>query len=147
MQVAFFWGMAAGIVAALAFPYIFPNTLPLYVWPLLFLISLIGCFAGTYAAPPTDMKILKRFYSTVKPWGFWKPVLREVMKDDPAFVPNKRFKLDMFNVVLGIIAQSCLTILPMYFILSMKLPLLVTVLILVVMFFILKKTWWDKLED
>ena len=143
----FFWGMAAGIVAALAFPYIFPNTLPLYVWPLLFLISLIGCFAGTYAAPPTDIKILKRFYSTVRPWGFWKPVLREVMKEDPAFVANKRFKLDMFNVVLGIIAQSCLTILPMYFILSMKLPLLVTVLILAVMMFILKKTWWEKLED
>jgi len=143
----FFWGMTAGIVAALAFPYIFPNTLPLYVWPLLFVISLIGCFAGTYATPPTDMKILKKFYSTVRPWGFWEPVHREVMKENPAFVPNKRFKLDMFNVVLGIIAQSCLTILPMYLILSMKLPLLVTILILGVIILILKRTWWDKLED
>lgn len=143
----FFWGMMSGIVAALAFPYIFPGTLPLYVWPLLFLISLIGCFAGTYAAPPTDMKILKSFYTQVRPWGFWKPVHDEVMAENPLFVPNKRCKLDMFNVVLGIIAQSCLTILPMYFILSMKLPLLVTVLILGVIAFILKKTWWDKLED
>lgn len=143
----FFWGMTSGIVAALAFPYIFPGTLPLYVWPLLFLISLIGCFAGTYAAPPTDMKILKSFYSQVRPWGFWKPVHDEVMAENPLFVPNKRCKLDMFNVVLGIIAQSCLTILPMYFILSMKLPLLVTVLILGVIAFILKRTWWDKLED
>ena len=143
----FFWGMTAGIVAALAFPYIFPGTLPLYVWPLLFLISLVGCFAGTYAAPATDMKILKSFYSRVRPWGFWKPVHDEVMAENPLFVPNKRFKLDMFNVVLGIIAQSCLTILPMYLILSMKLPLLVTVLILGVIAFILKKTWWNKLED
>ena len=143
----FFWGMTSGIVAALAFPYIFPGTLPLYVWPLLFLISLIGCFAGTYAAPPTYMKILKSFYTQVRPWGFWKPVHDEVMAENPLFVPNKRCKLDMFNVVLGIIAQSCLTILPMYFILSMKLPLLVTVLILGVIAFILKKTWWDKLED
>jgi len=143
----FFWGMTSGIVAALAFPYIFPGTLPLYVWPLLFLISLIGCFAGTYAAPPTYMKILKSFYSQVRPWGFWKPVHDEVMAENPLFVPNKRCKLDMFNVVLGIIAQSCLTILPMYFILSMKRPLLVTVLILGVIAFILKKTWWDKLED
>lgn len=143
----FFWGMTSGIVAALAFPYIFPGTLPLYVWPLLFLISLIGCFAGTYAAPPTYMKILKSFYSQVRPWGFWKPVHGEVMAENPLFVPNKRCKLDMFNVVLGIIAQSCLTILPMYFILSMKRPLLVTVLTLGVIAFILKRTWWDKLED
>lgn len=143
----FFWGMTSGIVAALAFPYIFPDTLPLYVWSLLFLISLPGCFAGTYAAPPTDKEILKKFYTTVRPWGFWKPVHDEVMLENPAFVPNKRFKLDMFNVVLGVIAQSALTILPMYFILWMKLPLLVTVLILVVIALVLKKTWWDKLED
>jgi SSS family solute:Na+ symporter len=143
----FFWGMLAGIIAALAFPYIFPKTLPLYVWPLLFVISLAGCFVGTYSAPPTDMSILKKFYSTVRPWGFWKPVREAVMTENPSFVPNNRFKLDMFNVALGIIAQSCLTILPMYFILSMKLPLLVTILILAVIFFIMKKTWWDKLED
>ena len=143
----FFWGMLAGIIAALAFPYIFPDTLPLYVWPLLFVISLIGCLVGTYSAPPTDMQILKKFYSTVRPWGFWKPVHEQVMVENPAFVPNKRFKLDMFNVVLGIIAQSCLTILPMYFILWMKLPLLITVLLLAVIMYILKKTWWDKLED
>jgi hypothetical protein len=55
--------MAAGIVAALAFPFIFPHTLPLYVWPLLFLISVIGCLVGTYTAPPTDNEVLKKFYS------------------------------------------------------------------------------------
>ena len=142
----FFWGMMAGIAAALVFPFIFTG-LPLYNWPLLFLISIIGCIVGTYSAPPTDEEILKKFYKQVRPWGFWKPVHDQVMVEDPAFVPNKRFKLDMFNVVLGIIGQTCLTILPMYFILWMKLPLLVTILLLAVIIFILKKTWWNKLED
>lgn len=142
----FFWGMMAGIAAALVFPFIFTG-LPLYNWPLLFLISVIGCIAGTYAAPATDMKVLKRFYSTVRPWGFWKPVHDEVVAENAAFVPNKRFKLDMFNVVLGVIAQTALTILPMYLILWMKLPLLITIVLLVVIAVILKKTWWDKLED
>lgn len=143
----FFWGMASGIVAALVFPFIFPDTLPLYVWPLLFVISVAGCFIGTYTAPPTDDAILKKFYSTVKPWGFWKPIHDRVVMDDPSFEPNKRFKLDMFNVVLGVIAQLCLTILPMYIILWMKLPLFITIAILAVIIFILKKTWWDKLEN
>jgi SSS family solute:Na+ symporter len=142
----FYWGMLAGIAAALVFPFIFSG-LPLYNWPLLFLISIIGCIAGTYSAPATDVEILKNFYKTVKPWGFWKPVHELVITEDPSFVPNKRFKLDMFNVVIGIIGQSCLTVLPMYLILWMKLPLLITIIILGVTALILKKTWWDKLED
>jgi Na+/proline symporter len=143
----FFWGMASGIIAALLFPFIFPDTLPLFVWPLLFLISVAGSLVGTYTAPPTDEEILKNFYSRVRPWGFWKPIHEKVMEEQPGFKPNNRFKLDMFNVVLGIIAQLCLTILPMYLILWMKLPLLITLLMLGVIVLILKKTWWDKLED
>jgi hypothetical protein len=69
------------------------------------------------------------------------------MAENPSFQPNKRFKLDMFNVVLGIIAQCCLTILPMYVVLWLKLPLLITIAILLVIVFILKRTWWDKLEN
>jgi SSS family solute:Na+ symporter len=143
----FFWGMAAGIIAALVFPFIFPDTLPLYVWPLLFLISIIGCLVGTYTAPATDPEVLKNFYRTVRPWGFWRPVHEQVIEEDPEFQPNTRFKLDMFNVILGIIAQCCLTILPMYVVLWLKLPLLITVLILGLIVLILKRTWWDKLEN
>ncbi|MBV4358421.1 sodium:solute symporter family protein [Pinibacter aurantiacus] len=143
----FFWGMISGIAAALIFPRLFPDTLPLYYWPLLFLISIIGSIAGTYAAPPTDEAVLKSFYKTVRPWGFWKPIHDKVVAEDPTFEPNKRFKLDMFNVVLGIIAQCCLTILPMYVVLWLKLPLIITAVVLGIIVLILKRTWWDKLEN
>ncbi len=53
----------------------------------------------------------------------------------------------MFNVVVGTIAQCCLTILPMYLVLQQKMPLLVTIGILAVVIIILKKTWWNKLKD
>jgi Na+/proline symporter len=152
----FFWGMAAGVAGALIMPsaidwgiahgYI-TESLPLYWWPVLFVLSIAGCLAGTYTAPPTDMAVVKKFYSTVRPWGFWKPVHRLVMEENPAFEPNKRFKLDMFNVVLGIIAQCCLTILPLYVVLWMKLPLLITIIILILIVAILKRTWWNKLEN
>jgi Na+/proline symporter len=142
----FFWGMAVGIVAALFMPYL-TTGLPLYWWPLLFLLSLAGSIIGTYAAPPTDASVLKSFYTTVRPWGFWAPVHRLVVAEDPSFVGNKRFKLDMFNVVLGIIAQLCLTILPMYLILNMQTPLWITIAVLAVIVAVLKKTWWNKLED
>jgi SSS family solute:Na+ symporter len=143
----FFWGMLAGIAGALVFSRFFEGTQFLYFFPVLFLISITGCLAGTYSAPPTETEVLKKFYKTVRPWGFWKPIHEMVINEDPSFEANKRFKLDMFNVVLGIIAQLCLTILPLYVVLWMKLPLLITVLILAAIILILKKTWWNKLED
>lgn len=142
----YFWGMTTGVVGALVMLR-FAGGLALYWWPLLFVLSLAGCFIGTYAAPATDTQVLKKFYSTVKPWGFWKPIHQLVVVDNPSFQANKRFRLDMFNVVLGIIAQCCLTLLPMYVVLWMKLPLLITIALLAVIVIILKRTWWDKLED
>lgn len=142
----FFWGMASGIASALILLKVYDG-LFLYIWPLLFVISIAGCLIGTYTAPATDPETLKAFYKTVKPWGFWKPVHEMVIAEDPFFQPNKRFKLDMFNVVLGIMAQCCLTLLPMYVVLWMKLPLMVTIAILFVIILILKRTWWNKLED
>jgi SSS family solute:Na+ symporter len=53
----------------------------------------------------------------------------------------------MFNVVIGTIAQCCLTILPMYLVLGQHSPLLITIAILAVMMIILKKTWWNKLKE
>ena len=143
----FFYGMLVGIIAALVFSRLIDGSQFLYYFPLLFVLSMAGCLIGTFTAPPTDTEVLKSFYKTVKPWGFWAPIHKMVVTEDPSFMSNKRFKLDMFNVVLGIIAQLCLTILPMYIVLWLKLPLLVTVLILAVIIIILKKTWWDKLEN
>lgn len=142
----FFCGMAMGIGAALLMPYV-TTGLPLYWWPLLFVLSLIGCIAGTYAAPPTDTEVLKSFYKNVRPWGFWQPIHNMVVADDPSFNANKNFKLDMFNVALGIVAQLCLTIFPMYLITGMYLQLAVDVAILAIIALILKRTWWNRLED
>lgn len=143
----FFWGMLVGVIAAMVFSAFFSGIQFLYFFPLLFALSLLGCIIGTYAAPATDTETLKRFYKQVRPWGFWKPINDLVVKDDPSFVPNKNFGIDMFNVVLGIIAQLALTILPMYFVLMQKWPFAITLAVLIIIGFILKKTWWNRLKD
>ncbi len=143
----FFYGMLAGIAGAMVFSKIIPGNEMLYYFPVLFALSIAGCLIGTYTAPPTETATLKAFYRTVRPWGFWKPVHELVQAEEPGFRANKRFALDMFNVALGIIAQCCMTILPMYVVLWLKLPLLITIILLIIIAFILKKTWWDKLED
>ena len=142
----FFWGMLVGIVAAMIFGVLIPAGNLLYFFPLLFGISLAGSVIGSYSSPPTDAAVLDHFYSTVRPWGFWGPVRARVMAADPTFAPNRDFRLNAFNIVTGIIAQLCLTILPMYLILWQKVPLLITIGILVVTISILKRTWWDRLN-
>src|SRR5690606_1731747 len=118
----YFWGMAAGILASMVFPFLFEGVLPLYYFPLTFAVSIIGCFAGTYAAPAADPEVLKNFYRKVRPWGFWKPVHEMVVAEDPTFQSNKNFKRDMFNVVVGIVWQTCLTVTPIYIIIREELP-------------------------
>lgn len=134
------------MIPALIFPYIF-DTLDLYYFPILLLISFIGCILGTLMTKPTDMETLKSFYKTVKPWGFWGPVHDQVVADDPDFKANLNFKLDMFNVFVGIIGQTCLTLLPIYFVLLQWTETIIVFTIIVVCGFILKSTWWDKLKE
>lgn len=148
----FFWGMLSGIAAAMLLSWLvylkmIPDNQLLYWFPVLFTLSLAGSIVGAYATPATDMNVLKSFYSNVRPWGFWEPVKQAVLADDPSFQPNKNFKVNMFNVVIGTMAQCCLTILPMYLVLGQHLPLLVTVGILAVIVVILKKTWWNRLGE
>jgi SSS family solute:Na+ symporter len=147
----FYWGMLAGIVPAIALAVLksfdILHGLDLYYWPLLFGLSLAGSVIGSYTAPPTDAATLQAFYRVVRPWGFWKPVHEQVVKEDPSFRGNKNFRRNVFNIILGMIGQLCLTILPMYAVLWLRLPLLITVTILLVIVLILKRTWWDRLNE
>lgn len=143
----FFWGMVAGLIPALIFPYVFTETLDLYYFPLIFLISTVGCIAGTYLAPPTEEGVLKSFYKNVRPWGFWKPIHDKVVAEDPNFVKKTSFKRDAFNVALGIIGQTALVLLPIYFVLKQNIPMVLTAIVIAVCVFIMKKTWWDKLNE
>jgi hypothetical protein len=147
----FFWGMLAGIVPAIALAVLKSagvlKGLDLYYWPLIFLLSLAGSVLGSYSAPPTEEATLQSFYRVVRPWGWWGPVYRQVLEQDPGFQKNPNLARNLFNVVLGIIGQLCLTILPMYLVLWLKLPLLITVIILSLIILILKRTWWDRLKE
>lgn len=143
----YFWGMLTGLVPALIFPKIFPDTLPLYLFPLILVISIIGCIVGTYLSKPTDEETLKRFYKQVRPWGFWKPIHRLVVEDDPSFERNKDFWRDMFNVGIGIVWQIAIVTLPVYFVLMQWTQAAVVAMIIAVTSLILKKTWWNKLAN
>lgn len=140
----YFWGMLSGIIPALIFP-LFTDMLDLFYFPYILLASLVGSIIGTYMGPPTQEQALKDFYRRTRPWGFWKPIHEKVKQEDADFSANKSFSRDMFNVAVGVLAQTLLVVIPLYLILHENLPLYISIAALVVCVFILKKNWWDKL--
>ena len=150
----FFWGMIVGIAGALTFPPLFAGVfdnvardiLPLYLFPLLLVVSGLASIFGSLLTKPDDPEVLKSFYRTVKPWGLWGPVRDMVVAEDPSFEQNKNFKRDMFNVFMGIIAQTCLVAAPIFLVVRENTSLATTLVVFAICAGILKKTWFDKLE-
>jgi SSS family solute:Na+ symporter len=156
----YFWGMVSGIAAAVLVPVLnqfhmidflvnwpLSSNLGMNAFPFIFILSILGCFLGTLLTPAENDKILMKFYKTVKPWGFWKPIREKVLLENPNFVPNRNFKRDMFNILVGMVWQITLMAAPVFLVLREYTSLITTVVIMIVTSAILKYTWWDKLSE
>lgn len=142
----FFWGMIAGLVASMALPLLFPDMLPLYGFPYLLAFSLLGCLVGTWFTPAESDKVLVAFYKNVRPWGFWKPVIKKIQETEPNFEGNQDFGRDVTNVMVGIIWQLTLVVIPIYLVIREFSPMAIGLGVFAITSWILKRNWLDKLE-
>ncbi|MEM6648485.1 MAG: sodium:solute symporter, partial [Bacteroidota bacterium] len=143
----YFWGMLAGILSAMIVPSLLPNLTALYSFPIILVISIIGCVAGSYMTPPDDEAVLKNFYLKVRPWGFWKPIHDKVVAEHPEVQHNGDFKRDMVNVAVGIVWQTVLTATGILLVIEAWRPLLVSVAVIIATTAFLKLNWYDRLQD
>jgi Na+/proline symporter len=157
----YFWGMLTGIGSALLAPKIVPmlpfvqnllahfsiNMEVVVIFPMVVGISLIGCLLGTLLTKAEDDAVLMDFYRRVRPWGFWGPVLKKVLAEDPSFKRNKDFFRDMFNIVVGIVWQVSLVALPLYIVIREWDRVAMAAGSIAVTSLILKFTWFDHLTE
>ena len=156
----YFWGMFCGIVCSiimtildqfkmLSFIQNWPleNNPSMNAFPIIFIVSLLGCLIATFLTDPESDEVLMKFYHNVRPWGFWKPIHEKVMKLDPNFKANKDFKRDMFNVLIGIIWQVTLMAMPIFLVIREWNSFMISLVVMIVTTAILKFNWWDKLES
>lgn len=143
----YFWGMITGIAAALVFPMLFPTLSALNSFPFILLLSTAAAIIASLSTAPEPDEILKKFYSTVRPWGFWQPIYEKVFQENPNFKKNKAFKRDMVNIVVGIIWQITLVVIPVYAIIKDFKSLWISIFILIITSIFLKKNWINKLEE
>lgn len=143
----YFWGMTAGILASLIMPVAFPGFPALEAFPIVLVVSLLGSYLGSLMTVPVADEVLMDFYENVRPWGFWKPVLEKCQQRDPSIMANTNFKRDLFNVIIGMAGQMAITVLPIYLVIQNWSNAGWALAILVAVLVILKKTWYDRLED
>ncbi len=157
----YFWGMTAGLfIATLQFLldqnkanfdmgtwlYDLAQIPAIYVFPIIFFVSLLGSFLGTFLTPATNMETLKKFYGNVRPWGWWKPVYKALKNEDDLFTKNTNFASDMLNCIIGIVWQSSMILLPIYFMIRDYPKTLIVLLVFAITSIILKFTWLDKVK-
>jgi Na+/proline symporter len=146
----YFWGMVTGIGSSLLLVLAQQTGLTqisaLNAFPIILVVSLAGCYAGTLLTPAEDEKVLKAFYKQVRPWGFWEPILAKVKQEDPTFERNKDFWRDMFNIVVGIAWQTALVVMPVCLVIRKFNAALIALGVVAATAVILKFTWYDNLE-
>ena len=157
----YFWGMVTGIASAIVMPKIVPlvpfvqqllatysiNMEVVIIFPVVLAISLIGCLLGTLLTKPESDEVLMDFYRRVRPWGFWGPILKKVLAEDPGFKRNKDFFRDMFNIAVGIVWQIALVALPLYIVIQEFDRAGIALAVILATSAILKFTWFDHLTE
>ncbi|MBF4516081.1 Na+:solute symporter [Flavobacterium sp. ANB] len=157
----YFWGMFSGLVVASlqfalgqakgsltegSFLYDLAQVQAIYLFPIIFGFSILGCILGTFLSKPTDMEVLRSFYKNVRPWGWWNPVYKTLKIEDQTFEKNNDFWKDMLNCVIGIVWQSSMILLPIFFIIRDYPKAIAALVVFLVTTTILKFTWLDKVR-
>ncbi len=156
----YFAGMVSGLAmatcCAVVFAVLGQDTVPMFtgtleknlaVFPIILAVSTFFSIVVSLMTKPEDEGILKDFYRSVRPWGFWKPIEQKVLAEDPNFRPNRGFARDMLNVAVGIVWQTTFVLIAVYLILKRFTPLAICTGLLVATSIFLKFNWYDKLEE
>jgi Na+/proline symporter len=141
----FFAGMVAGTAAALFIPGFFPHLPEVFTFLFILTVSFAASIMVCLLTAPESDEVLKSFYRTVRPWGFWGPIYEKCRAENPGFQKNRDFPRDMFNIAVGLVWQTSLVTSPIYLCIQHWKELWISLAVCAVTSLILKFTWYDKL--
>jgi Na+/proline symporter len=143
----YFWGMLFGIASALLCPVIFPGMDPLYAFPYIMGASAAASVAGSLLTEKDNEEVLIKFYTTVRPWGFWGPIREKAMKIDTAFAAEISAGRDLLNVLVGVVWQMTFVFIPILLVMKAFKWMIIAIIVTIVTSLFLKKNWYDRLND
>jgi len=108
-------GMIAGMVAAILQRLLYPDLGYGHQVLIVGGIGLVSSIAGTYLTPPTDPKVLRNFYRTTWPFGFWGELKAE-LPDDVRQQVNREHARDIGAIPFALTFQVMIFLAPMLFV-------------------------------
>ena len=109
-------------------------------------LSAIASIGVCLLTKPEEDGVLKSFYRTVRPWGFWRPICEKCRTEDPTIQPNRDFWRDWFNIAVGLVWEMSMVAMPIFLVIQQSRKMWLCVAVFVVTSAILKFTWYDRLE-
>ena len=144
----YFWGMMGGMGGAMILAVILPDGTDLLWWfPAIMGVGLVSSVAASLLTQADDMETLKQFYKTVRPWGYWGPVVDALSNEDKDWQTDANSVRDLTNVVVGIIWQTALVLIPVYLVLQNYSAFSLSFAVAVLLSWVLKRNWYDKLAE
>ncbi|MHC4323125.1 MAG: sodium:solute symporter family transporter [Planctomycetota bacterium] len=112
------WGYAFGTLGGILLSLValfFPDAPAYYTFPLICAASLIGSIAVSLTTHPTDEATLVGFYTSVRPFGLWKPIAAKAGLSMQELSSNpESMSRTIVNVLLAMLAITGLYLFPMY---------------------------------
>ena len=141
-----FWaGMAAGTLSALVIPPLFPALKDVALFLSILTCSTVASVGVCLLTPREPDEILMKFYRSIRPWGFWAPVLVKCQAETPGLQPNRNCGRDWLNIGVGLVWQTSMVALPVFLVIRQFERMWLSAAVLAVTSVILKFTWYDRL--
>jgi Na+/proline symporter len=142
---AFVWSMGFSVAIIILQKIFFAYWSPALTLAFDTLASLCLTVIIGFISKPTDMEVLVRFYSRVRPFGFWKPVRLEAQKRGLVPQKDRMPAVDGLNGFLTMGFQLALALVPFYFLLRFWKKAVIWGVVAVVLAVILYFTWYKNL--
>jgi solute:Na+ symporter, SSS family len=109
--------------------------------------TVVVTLAAGFITKPTDMEVLVRFYSKVRPFGVWKPVRLESERRGLVPVGDPMPRIDMMNGFITIFFQIGLALVPFYLFLRQWGPMAGALAGVCALGVVLYFTWYKNLPS
>ncbi|MBW8040423.1 MAG: hypothetical protein FVQ85_10525 [Planctomycetes bacterium] len=138
-------GTFVGIILSLTILF-FPDAPVYYVFPLICTASLLASVAVSLATQPVSRDILVNFYTSVRPFGAWKPIRKESkVSADELSRKSESASLTILNIILAMLAITGLYLFPMYLVGHWYLKSMIWLGLAIAAIVALRYTWYRNL--
>jgi Na+/proline symporter len=142
---AFVWSMIMSALVVISQKIFFNN------WPIstalatTIIASFIVSVIFGFIIKPADKEVLIKFYSRIRPFGFWKPIRNEAVNRGLIPAGDPLPAIDALNGLITMVFQFGLALVPFYFFLRQGSEAMMWSAVVLILAIILYFTWYKNL--